>query len=239
MTLQNNVFTEGDVLYDMHMAEAVRYAADTGAHVLCLCGPVRSYNPDWHDAILYARAKGCTIVVPACNGNTNMAEIGAEWCPTYPALLPEVITVGATNWHNTRCVPYDWGWKSPIPYDPDFPELYADYLPEGSNFGWAVDVMAPSRTRWTTHPGNAAGDQNALQKQKGPWTTEYWTPRGDELKGKDRVMFGTGGGTSAGAWRVGVISVPAPGCRLRSMPLPAGILSRGNGVNLPAPCPKE
>ena len=60
--------------------------------------------------------KGCLIVFSSGNENSSVL---------YPAILPEVIAVGATNENDERCSPSHWG------------------VGQGSHFGPELDVVAP------------------------------------------------------------------------------------------------
>jgi subtilisin family serine protease len=73
---------------------------------------------------------GCVVVFASGNDNTAVQ---------YPATLTEVIAVGATNNQDRRCSPTDWGTG------------------QGSNFGTALDVVAPGNGIWTTDITGAGG----------------------------------------------------------------------------------
>jgi len=162
----------GDTLYDKNMADAVKYAADSGAHVIALLALTRSYYPESYDAICYARKKGCVVVVPASNINQDIGD-PANPNVVYPAVLPEVITVGAVNYAGQRCNNIDFGGV------------------RGSNYGWMLDVMAPSGSKKI--PGHACCMKN-----------DYVTPNSDNLcpkmsTGPWALFFPNAGANETGA----------------------------------------
>jgi subtilisin family serine protease len=70
------------------VAEAILYAADNGAQVINMsCGDVES-SETIELAVDYAVNKGCLLVAAAGNGGSSVL---------YPAALPDVIAVSATN----------------------------------------------------------------------------------------------------------------------------------------------
>ncbi|RJK96406.1 S8 family serine peptidase [Vallicoccus soli] len=92
------------------VARGIRWAADQGADVinLSLGGP--TVEPYEREAVAYARSKGAVVVASAGNEGTKV--------PNYPAALPGVISVGASNHYGTG-------------------------RPSWSSFGAWVDVAAP------------------------------------------------------------------------------------------------
>ena len=174
----------GDTLYDKHMADAVRYAADSGAHVVALLALTRSYYPDCYDAIRYARKMGCVVVVPASNLNQDISD-PANPNVVYPAALPEVITVGAVNYAGQRCNNVDFGGV------------------RGSNYGWMLDVMAPSGSKKI--PGHACCMKNDYvtpnqgnlcpKMSTGPWALFFPNAGANETGAPE--MYFTYQGTSA------------------------------------------
>ncbi len=84
--------------FDSVCAEAIRFAADNGAHVLSNSwGPTnrKPSNPAVEDAIDYAVAKGCTVVFAAGNDDDDVQFYS-------PANRPNVISVAATNINDDR-----------------------------------------------------------------------------------------------------------------------------------------
>ncbi|MDQ3327455.1 MAG: S8 family serine peptidase, partial [Chloroflexota bacterium] len=117
---------------DSAVSRGIRWSADNGAAVinLSLGGP--GYSQTLADAVSYAQRKGALLVAAAGNEGANVA--------TYPASLPGVVGVAATNRYDTDA------WYS--------------------NFGSYVDISAPggagnpSRSQdgiYSTLPGNRYG----------------------------------------------------------------------------------
>ncbi|MBI4557342.1 MAG: S8 family serine peptidase [Candidatus Hydrogenedentes bacterium] len=106
-------------------ADGLLYATETGAHICELTMARGIYDPDVYDAIKTARAYGCVIIVPAGNNGQSL-----DAHPIYPAVYPEVITVGATGSTDGRAV---WGWN-------DLGFFTA------ANFGACLDVTAPTKS---------------------------------------------------------------------------------------------
>lgn len=107
------------------LAEAIIYAVDHGADVLNISFAGSGTTRTLTDAVEYALARGATIVAAA--GNDGAFQV------SYPAALPGVIAVGATD-------PYDSRWS-----DTD----------GASNMGAALDVMAPGKAI-LTYAGTSA-----------------------------------------------------------------------------------
>ncbi|MDN7241727.1 S8 family serine peptidase [Planococcus sp. N028] len=118
-----NVFIY-DVTYDFTIAEAIIYAADKGANIINMsfAGGFYSYLQD--DAATYAKNKGVTLI--AASGN-----IGSE-SRMYPAALPAVIAVGATD--------------------------SQDNITIFSNWGKHIDLVAPGENIYSTVPGSSYGN---------------------------------------------------------------------------------
>ena len=112
-----------------YLAQGIRYGVDNGAKVinLSLTGSLASQQLGTcvHRAILYAQEKGAVIVAASGNNNENAV--------SFPALMRPVIAVGAVDKQDQR-----------ISIDID----------EGSNFGQALDVVAPGVDIWTTTINN-------------------------------------------------------------------------------------
>jgi serine protease len=100
---QNGSGTYADI------TEAIRYAADNGAQVINMSLGGSQSSIALADAITYAYGKGVTIVAASGNNGGNVV--------SYPAAYPEVISVGATRYDETRA-----------PY---------------SNYGATLDIVAP------------------------------------------------------------------------------------------------
>lgn len=83
------------------IADAIRFAADNGAHVInmSLGGPLPSLV--MMRAIRYANKKGVTIVAAAGNGGRA--------APSYPAAYKHVIAVAATQYDRTTTFYSQWG----------------------------------------------------------------------------------------------------------------------------------
>jgi serine protease len=83
------------------IAQAIRYAADNGAHVINMslggAFPVGTIR----NAVKYARAKG--VVVIAAAGNDGRGRV------SYPARYPEVVAVAATQFDETTTFYSNWG----------------------------------------------------------------------------------------------------------------------------------
>lgn len=107
------------------VGEAIRYAANEGAHIINMSfNRVSDKDPRiLRSAIDFAfKTKGCALFASAGNINGPI--------DTYPALYTnEVLTVGAVNAKGVRCQPTDW----PLDHG----------KPQGSAFGPALDIMAP------------------------------------------------------------------------------------------------
>ncbi len=88
--------------YGSAVARAVLYAADNGADIINLSLGTHSYTPLLHMAINRARKKGIIIVVAAGN---QARRTGGH----FPAGLPGVITVTATDRQDRRAPFSNWG----------------------------------------------------------------------------------------------------------------------------------
>lgn len=163
----------GDFLYDWRVADAIRYAADNGAKVIGGSMSSQTYSPDVHDAVRYARAKGCVVVAP-----TGNADFDLDAFPTYPACLPEVIGVGGIRADRIRC------------QDGDFDSDWSG-TPGGSSYGSAMDFVAPSKTRNYSPSGAGA---TGIGIPNGRFA------HGKSADGtSDLPLYASGGGTSS-AW---------------------------------------
>ncbi len=71
------------------IADAIRFAADNGAHVLSLSLGGGGYSKVMRDAVAYAHAKGCTVVCAAGNANRPKVE--------YPAAYPGALAISSVG----------------------------------------------------------------------------------------------------------------------------------------------
>jgi len=115
--------------YPYYLAQGIRYAVDNGARVINL-SLSSSVASQWlgtcvQDAIRYAVDKGVVIVAASGNRNENVV--------LFPASMTPVIAVGATDKQDRR--------------------LFINNS-EGSNYGAALDVVAPGVDIWTTTTNN-------------------------------------------------------------------------------------
>jgi subtilisin family serine protease len=109
--------------YDADIAEAIRWAVDQGARVICMSLGGPESNTLLREAVDYAYARGCAVVVAA--GNSGLPQDGNP--VIYPAAYPETIAVGATNRDHARA----------------FYSSYGNY----------VDLAAPGGDDWTMQRG--------------------------------------------------------------------------------------
>jgi len=119
--------SQGQAAY--YLAQGIKYAADNGANVinLSLTSSLASQQLGQcvQDAIWYAFAKG--VVIVAASGNSNENSV------SFPASMTPVIAVGATDKQDQRL---------------------SINRHEGSNYGYALDVVAPGVDIWTTTINN-------------------------------------------------------------------------------------
>ena len=115
--------------YGYYLAQGIRYAADNGAKVinLSLTSSLASQQLGHcvQDAVWYAFCKDVVMVAAAGNNNENIV--------SFPASMIPVIAVGATNKQDQRL------------------SINGN---EGSNYGAALDVVAPGVDIWTTTINN-------------------------------------------------------------------------------------
>ncbi|MCE5208493.1 MAG: S8 family serine peptidase [Chloroflexi bacterium] len=103
-----------------NLAEAIIWATDNGARVINMSVGGVNYSETLEEAVDYAVKQGAILV--AATGNTGASTV------LYPAALPGVIGVGATDSSN--------------------------HLASFSNTGAGVDVVAPGVSIFSTYPGN-------------------------------------------------------------------------------------
>jgi len=104
------------------VAKAIRFAVRNGAHVINLSLGLSSDAPEVQAAVEFAQRRGVIVVASAGNSNSSQAQ--------YPAALPNVISVAATD-------------------------LY-DHKAAFSNFSRSVFVSAPGVNIITAFPGGYA-----------------------------------------------------------------------------------
>ncbi|HDP69856.1 MAG TPA: hypothetical protein ENN38_03485, partial [Actinobacteria bacterium] len=118
--------SQGDA-YDDDIAEAIIYAADNGASVINMSFSGPDYSEILAESVEYAYKNGCVLVAASGNEDTDVG---------YPAVLPYVIAVGATD--------------------------YNDLVTWYSNYGYSLDVMAPGGDE-TQGVLSASADGNYLE----------------------------------------------------------------------------
>jgi len=125
---------------DVSLAAGIRAAVDLGADVLCNSWGGGSPSAVITEAIKYAHdngrnGRGCTIVFASGNAGTGKV--------IYPASLAQVLAVGASNMFDE--------WKSAGSSD--------GQMKWGSNYGAALDVVAPTLV-YTTDIAGSEGYSN-------------------------------------------------------------------------------
>lgn len=148
------------VAYTSYKVNGFVWAADHGARVLSNSWGHHPESTQLTEAIRYARNQGSVVLFAAGNSNTSVA---------YPARLPEVIAVGASNLCDGRKTPTN-----------DACNNYAYWW--GSNYGPELDVVAPGISMMTTDITGAGGYE--------PYRTNCASPAGDNY-------YACFGGTSA------------------------------------------
>lgn len=113
------------------VAEAMRYAADNGAHVINISLGIRSASQTLQEAVDYAHSKGVVVVAAAGNdGNST---------PFYPASGEHVISVGSVSRSGSTLAK---SWFSQY-------NAYVDVTAPGGDV-MGVDVYPFSSTEWYT-----------------------------------------------------------------------------------------
>jgi subtilisin family serine protease len=84
--------------------ESIQYAADNGARIINMSEGGEDYSKTLKKAIDYALAKGVFIVTAMMNKGDGKSY--------YPASLPGVFAVGATDTDDRRCKKFTWGGGS-------------------------------------------------------------------------------------------------------------------------------
>lgn len=135
--------------------EGINWAWQNGADVLSNSwgggSPSSSLNNAINDAVTNGRGgKGCVVLFSS--GNENSSSV------SYPASLPNVIAVGATNMFDER--------KSPqTAYHDECWLTYNSPCNGGSNYGGQLDVVAPGVKVYTTdNTGHTNGIANGYNK---------------------------------------------------------------------------
>jgi subtilisin family serine protease len=122
------------VLYDNSglwsiIASGITWAADNGANIISMSIGGTSYSSTLEDAVNYAFNSGCTLF--ASSGNSNN-DIGIS--PSYPGAFDNTICIGALSPCEER--------KNPNSCDGEYWW--------GSNYGSAMDFLAPGTRNYTT-----------------------------------------------------------------------------------------
>jgi subtilisin family serine protease len=122
------------VLYDNSgtweiIASGITWAADNGADILSMSIQGGSYSTTLNTAVDYAFSLGCTLLAAAGNWNLDLS-----LNPSYPGVFANTICIGALSPCGERTSPSscdgeDW-W--------------------GSNYGTALDFLAPGTRNYTT-----------------------------------------------------------------------------------------
>ena len=113
----------------MKGVDAIRWAADHGAHIISNSWGTLGNLPQLQEAVDYAYSNGCIIVAAAGNYGSNVA--------SYPAACNQVISVAATNDSDQRAL-----FPSSVVYP-------------GSSYGPSVDIAAPGLNILTTAPSSS------------------------------------------------------------------------------------
>ncbi|WP_186725513.1 S8 family serine peptidase [Planomicrobium sp. CPCC 101110] len=116
-----NVFQTSGGAYAYDVAVGIIYAADKGANVINMSLGGYNYSYVQDVATTYAKSKGVTIVAAAGNDDTSTL--------TYPASLPSVIGVSATN--------------------------SSDRITGFSNYGSHIDLAAPGQDIYSSVSGSS------------------------------------------------------------------------------------
>ena len=117
------------------MTQAVYYAGNNGAEVICLALVDNNWPSSLKDALDLAYSQGAVIVGAAGNEGSNGA--------VYPAAYPKVIGVAATDQNDQRAI---WGTAEPPLYHRS-----------ESNFGAGISVAAPGTAIYSTAFNNNYG----------------------------------------------------------------------------------
>lgn len=109
------------------VSNGILYAANQGADIISMSlGHLGAMVPAESAAVAYAQSMGSIVI--AAMGNDD---VGVQH---WPAALPGVISVGATDSDDNRADPFCYSPAS------------------GSNYGSWIDVCAPGENVWSTYP---------------------------------------------------------------------------------------
>ncbi len=146
MPIRTTLGNPGEINTDLGLIAGIRLATARGARVINISAgldasvvnnpdpEVQAFLAEFQDAIADAVAAG--VVVVAAVGNDGAPPV------KYPALLPDVIAVSASN----HCGQIQKAW--------DINCLHSFNIDWGSSYGTGVDIAAPGVGIYTTTPGN-------------------------------------------------------------------------------------
>jgi serine protease len=125
------------------IAEAIRFAADKGAHVINMSLGGGGYSKVMADAVEYARKKGVTVVAAAGNAGRSRVE--------FPAAYPGAVAVAAVGPGGTRA-PYSSYGKELDIAAPGGDKRQGD---EGGILQNTIDPRDPSRSIYAAYQGTS------------------------------------------------------------------------------------
>jgi hypothetical protein len=135
----------GSIEFESRIVGAINWARTHGAHVISMS--FRWDGPHANADAAITAAHGANIVLLAASGNKE--PIQPPNAIDYPASHALVVAVGASDEFGHRCV---WG------------------IEEASQFGPALDVVAPGVNTWTTdRSGSGVGYNNKLKPHVPPY----------------------------------------------------------------------
>jgi subtilisin family serine protease len=85
---------EGDATYEANAIDGIMWATNNGARVINMSFGTTQYQPALAAAVAYAAARDVLLVAAAGNSEDDP---GGQGATLYPAALPEVLAVGATE----------------------------------------------------------------------------------------------------------------------------------------------
>jgi thermitase len=161
-------------------AEAMTHAADNGYHVINMSYGGPETTQAERDAAAYAWANGVVLVAAAGNGYTVS--------PSYPAALPEVIGVAATDWYDNLASfsNFDPAWVSlaapGVQTFSTFPQLACPTFDPNGCYGWASGtsfssphVAGAAALAWAYQGGSATPQSVRDALENGADTTGAWS----------------------------------------------------------------